>query len=64
MEIGTHHHIAGPYLYSYASEAAWREDNPRVDNGSQVMALTAAAMASRVSRWWKGILAAERGGNN
>ena len=54
MEIGTHHHIAGPYLYSYAGEAAWREDNRRVDNGSQAMTLTAAAMGSRVSRLWKG----------
>lgn len=54
MEIGTHHHIAGPYLRSYAGEAAWREDHRRVDNGSQAMTLTGAAMASRVSRNWKG----------
>jgi len=54
MEIGTHHHIAGPYLASYASEAAWREDNRRVDNGTQAMTLTAAAMAAKVSRNWKG----------
>jgi transposase-like protein len=54
MEIGTHHHIAGPYLRAYAGEAAWREDFRRVDNGSQVMTLTGAAMASRVSRQWKG----------
>ena len=54
MEIGTHHHIAGPYLQAYAGEAAWREDNRRVDNGSQAMTLTAAAMGARVSRGWKG----------
>jgi hypothetical protein len=54
MEIGTHHHIAGPYLSQYASEAAWREDNRRVDNGSQAMTLTAAVMSSGVSRSWKG----------
>lgn len=54
MEVGTHHHIAGPYLASYANEAAWREDNRRVDNGSQAMTLTAAAMGARVSRSWKG----------
>ena len=27
-KIGVHHHIAGPYLHSYASEMAWREDPP------------------------------------
>jgi len=54
MEVGTHHHIAGPYLYAYAGEAAWREDNRRTDNGSQAMLVTGAAMASRVSRQWAG----------
>lgn len=54
MEVGTHHHIAGPYLRSYAQEAAWREDNRRVDNGSQAMMVAEAAMASNVSRMWKG----------
>ncbi|WP_305098635.1 IS1595 family transposase [Croceibacterium aestuarii] len=54
METGTHHHIAGPYLASYAAEASWREDNRRVDNGSQAMTLTAATMEAPVSRGWKG----------
>ncbi|MGE0775150.1 MAG: IS1595 family transposase [Sphingomonadaceae bacterium] len=54
MEIGTHHHIAGPYLGSYAREASWREDNRRVDNGMQAAMVTNAAMASGVSRQWKG----------
>lgn len=54
MEVGTHHHIAGPYLYSYAGEAAWREDNRRVDNGGQAMKLVHGAMASRQSRVWAG----------
>jgi len=54
MEVGTHHHIAGPHLYAYAGEACWREDNRRVDNGSQAMTLTAAAMGAPVSRNWKG----------
>jgi len=54
MEIGTHHHIAGPYLASYAAEASWREDNRRVDNGSQAIELTAASMEAPVSRTWKG----------
>ena len=30
-EIGTHHHIAEPYLGAYAGEMAWREDHRRVD---------------------------------
>jgi transposase-like protein len=54
MEVGTHHHIAGPYLASYAREASWREDNRRVSNGDQAAMVAGAAMASRVSRQWKG----------
>jgi transposase-like protein len=54
MEIGTHHHIAGPYLGSYAGEAAWREDHRRKSNGGQTMIVAHAAMASKVSRQWKG----------
>jgi transposase-like protein len=54
MEVGTHHHIAGPYLGSYASEASWREDNRRVSNGGQAGMVAGAAMASPVSRQWKG----------
>jgi hypothetical protein len=54
MEVGTHHHIAGPYLGSYAREASWREDNRRVDNGMQAAMVTNAAMVCAVSRQWKG----------
>lgn len=54
METGTHHHIAGPYLFAYAGEASWREDNRRVDNGSQAMMVADAAMGAPVSRTWKG----------
>ena len=54
MEVGTHHHIAGPYLAGYAAEASWREDNRRVDNGGLAMLVALEAMASRVSRQWKG----------
>ena len=53
-ETGVHHHIAGPHLNSYAGEMAWREDNRRVDNGSQAAKLGGAAMGSRVSRRWAG----------
>lgn len=54
MEIGTHHHIAGPYIGAYASEASWREDNRRVDNGAQAAMVTRATMIAPVSRTWKG----------
>ena len=53
-EVGTHHHIAGPYLNAYAGEMAWREDNRRVANGDQAGMVATAAMASPVSRTWAG----------
>lgn len=54
MEVGTHHHIAGKYLGSYAREASWREDNRRVDNGRQAGMVGIAAMGIGVSRQWAG----------
>ena len=54
MEVGTHHHIAGPYLYAYAGEASWREDDRRVPNGGQAAMVTRAAMVSPVSHEWAG----------
>lgn len=54
MEVGTHHHIAGPYIGQYAGEASWREDNRRVPNGTQAALVASAAMGSPVSRQWKG----------
>lgn len=54
MEVGTHHHIAGPYLNAYAQEASWREDNRRVDNGKQTAMVLDAALAANVSRKWAG----------
>lgn len=53
-EIGTHHHIAGPYLKAYAREMAWREDHRRVSNGEQYLMIANAALAHPVSRQWKG----------
>lgn len=53
-EIGTHHHIAGPYLNAYAAEMAWREDNRRKSNGEQYLAMADAALTHPVSRQWKG----------
>lgn len=43
-EIGHHHHLSGAYLLRYAQEATWREDNRRVDNGTQVEQLAALAL--------------------
>ena len=53
-EIGTHHHISGPYLASYAAEMDWREDRRRVSNGEQFAAIVTAAAKHPVSRRWKG----------
>jgi transposase-like protein len=53
-EIGTHHHIAGPYLKAYAREMAWREDHRRVSNGEQYLKVANAALTHPVSRQWKG----------
>ena len=54
MEIGTHHHVSGRYLSSYANEAAWREDHRRVPNGEQYLLVAGAAMAHAVSEKWTG----------
>ena len=53
-EIGTHHHIAGPYLNAYANEMVWREDHRRVANGNQAAMVGRAVMGSRQSRNWAG----------
>ena len=51
-EIGIHHHIAGKYLGSYASEMAWREDNRREANGTQyAMVMAAVAVAQQSDQW-------------
>jgi transposase-like protein len=52
-EIGTHHHISG-YLSAYAGEMAWRENNRRVSNGEQYLAVVKAALVHGVSENWKG----------
>jgi transposase-like protein len=53
-EIGTHHHIAGPYLNAYASEMAWREDNRRISNGLLYLAMASAALKHPASDQWCG----------
>ncbi len=53
-EVGTHHHISGRYLGSYAREMAWREDHRRQPNGNHFALLMAATAKHPVSRQWKG----------
>jgi transposase-like protein len=53
-EIGTHHHIAGPYLTYYANEMAWREDNRRASNGVLYLMAADAALKHPVSNEWRG----------
>jgi transposase-like protein len=53
-EMGTHHHISGPYLAAYAGEMDWREDNRRVSNGEQYLIVANAAAKHPVSKQWKG----------
>lgn len=53
-EIGTHHHLAGPYLGAYANEFAWRENNRRVSNGGQFQLLAQLAAGRPVSPRWAG----------
>jgi transposase-like protein len=54
MEVGTHHHIAGPYLNAYAGEASWREDNRRVASGAQATMVGSAALHAPQSRRFAG----------
>jgi transposase-like protein len=53
-EIGTHHHISGPYLAAYAAEMDWREDNRRISNGEQYLIAADAAAKHPISAQWKG----------
>ncbi len=53
-EIGTHHHIAGPYLASYADEMAWRENYRRLSNGEQYLLAANAAIKAPISDRWAG----------
>lgn len=55
---GQHHHVSPQYLHPYANEAAWREDNRRVDNKGLFDKALGSVLHSPVSRQWKGLLAA------
>lgn len=54
MEMGVHHHIAGPYLAAYANEISWREDRRRHSNEENYDAILGLATRAGVSRRWKG----------
>lgn len=54
MVSGQHHHVSARYLHQYACEAAWKEDNRRLPNGAAFNRTVRLAMASPVSRTWKG----------
>jgi transposase-like protein len=54
MVDGQHHKVSGRYLFQYANQAAWLEDNRRKSNGALAYGLVANAMECPVSRAWKG----------
>jgi len=53
-EVGTHHHIAGRHLQSYANEMAWREDARRTPNGMQFLMVAGSSAISGKSDAWCG----------
>ena len=61
MVDGQHHHVSARYLYQYAAEAAWKEDNRRLPNGEAFRRTLSLAMGSPVSRQWKGYWARNEG---
>ena len=54
MVRGQHHHVSPRYLARYASEAAWKEDHRRRDNGWLFKRTLGLALAHPVSRDWAG----------
>ncbi len=53
-EKGIHHHISGPYLGDYVNELAWREDARRIDNRTQYLLVSQAALSNPPSVRFKG----------
>ncbi|MEO1678726.1 MAG: IS1595 family transposase [Pseudomonadota bacterium] len=51
---GQHLHVDGRYLNAYAGHAAWLEDHREESNGRLADRLISGALASPVSRSWKG----------
>jgi hypothetical protein len=56
--VGIHHRFSVKYFDWYAAEIAWREDNRRVDNGTQLWGMVHFALSRKTSRnlcgYWKG----------
>ena len=56
-EMGIHHRISGQYLYQYANEMAWREDNRRIPNGMQWRLIGRSALrlpkSARFCGYWQ-----------
>ena len=50
MVAGQHHHVSPQYLYQYANQAAWLEDNRRTDNGTLARIVVSNSMGAPVSR--------------
>ena len=58
-EYGVHHRISGQYLYQYANERAWHEDNRRVPNGMQYSLGLVVGPVRREEKWFNGANAEE-----
>jgi transposase-like protein len=54
MEMGTHHHIAGDYLWGYACDAVWREDKRRDTQRERFQSILIGLLGNPVSRTMKG----------
>lgn len=54
MVEGQHHTVSPQYLHQYAAHAAWLENNRRLANGVLAHRVLGKALASPVSRQWKG----------
>ncbi|MCJ2133019.1 IS1595 family transposase [Methylobacterium sp. J-026] len=49
MVTGQHHFVTARYLHQYATEAAWKEDNRRLDNGQAFSSVVRLALSSAKS---------------
>lgn len=54
MVEGQHHHVSPQYLHQYATEAAWKEDHRRLDNGALTRRAVRLGLAHPKSKNWCG----------
>lgn len=54
MELGTHHHIAGDFLWGYACDAVWREEHRRDTQSEKFTSVLAGLLQNTSSRTMKG----------